>query len=78
MKDGFHVDAFGNGFWYKDNLLHREDGPAIEALEGDDEWYLNGKQVSEEEVMNRWNAIQEKKSLEQNIDSKKIPNKVKL
>ena len=32
-------------FYYKDpemNILHREDGPAIEYTDGDKEWWLNG------------------------------------
>ena len=33
--------------------LHREDGPAIEYDDGDKEWWLNGKQVTEEEVMHK-------------------------
>jgi len=29
--------------WYLDELLHREDGPAIEYTNGDKYWWLNGK-----------------------------------
>ena len=29
--------------WYKDNVLHRVDGPAIEYFNGDEEWYFEGK-----------------------------------
>jgi hypothetical protein len=34
-----------NGFkrYYKNNLLHREDGPALEYANRDKFWYLNGK-----------------------------------
>jgi len=32
--------------------LHREYGPAIERAGGDKEWWLNGKRVTEDEVMN--------------------------
>jgi len=33
-----------NGYkeWWLNNLLHREDGPAIEHINGDREYYLNG------------------------------------
>ena len=33
----------GSKYWYKNNHLHREDGPAIEHACGDKQWYLNGK-----------------------------------
>jgi hypothetical protein len=29
--------------WRLDRQLHREDGPAIEWIDGRKEWYLNGK-----------------------------------
>ena len=30
-------------YWYCNNLLHREDGPAIEYLDGDKFWFSYGK-----------------------------------
>ncbi len=33
----------GDKFWYVNNKLHREDGPAIEKSNGTKEWYINGK-----------------------------------
>jgi len=35
---------YGNIFWYKKgtNILHREDGPAIEYADGEKRWYQNG------------------------------------
>jgi len=33
--------------------LHRVDGPAREWADGDKEWYLNGKRLSEEEFNKR-------------------------
>jgi hypothetical protein len=44
-------DTFGNKFWYLKGKLHREDGPAIEYADGDKSWWLNGEEVTEEEVM---------------------------
>ena len=41
MKNGVIVDVWGDKWWYKDGLLHREDGPAIERANGDKSWYLN-------------------------------------
>jgi hypothetical protein len=33
----------GNRFWYLNDILHREDGPAVEFTNGDKFCYLNGK-----------------------------------
>ena len=46
---GIHYRA-----WYIDGRLHRKDGPAVRIRNGSfstDKWYLNGKEVTEEEVM---------------------------
>jgi hypothetical protein len=43
QKDGLFVDPYGDKFYYLNNRLHREDGPAIEFVGGDTVWYLNGK-----------------------------------
>ena len=32
-----------NFYYLKNNIFHREDGPAIEWANGKKEWYLNGK-----------------------------------
>ena len=37
------IDTDGTRFWYLNNMLHREDGPAIEYAGGDKFWYLNDK-----------------------------------
>ena len=33
----------GTKLWYKNDELHRLDGPAIEWFNGDKSWYQNGK-----------------------------------
>lgn len=33
----------GNKFWFKNDKIHREDGPAVEYANGYREWRLNGK-----------------------------------
>ena len=43
MKDGKHTNPFGNEFWYKDDILHREDGPAVTFSNGDEEWWSYGR-----------------------------------
>ena len=42
----------GTQWWYKNDELHREDGPAVIYADGTKRWFLNGKQVTEAEVMN--------------------------
>ena len=48
MKQGLIIDVFGDKRWYKDDLYHREDGPAIEVCEGYKSWYINGKRHRED------------------------------
>ena len=46
----YQVEVNENGtFWKLNGNLHREDGPAIEYANGTKEWWLNGKQYTEEE-----------------------------
>ena len=47
------VYADGDKFWYLNDKLHREDGPAAEYVDGDKEWWLNGEEVTEEEHKKR-------------------------
>ncbi len=40
-----NVSSFGT-FWYKDpemKIRHREDGPAMEWINGDKSWWIDGK-----------------------------------
>ena len=37
------VDRFGAKKWHFAGVLHREDGPAIEKVNGDKYWWFNGK-----------------------------------
>jgi hypothetical protein len=45
MKNGKHVDIFGDKLWYLNGKLHREDGPAWECTNRAKYWYLNDKQL---------------------------------
>lgn len=38
----YMVEHQSSRVWYKENLLHREDGPAIERINGDKGWFVNG------------------------------------
>ena len=43
----------GDKEWFLNGQLHRDDGPAVEYADGPErEWFLNGKEVTEQEVMN--------------------------
>ena len=42
MKNGMHVDRWGNKRWYLNGWLHREDGPAYEGASSYKAWYKNG------------------------------------
>ena len=46
MQPYIRTDRGGNKFYYKDKamtIFHREDGPAVEYVNGDKYWYTNGK-----------------------------------
>ena len=43
------VDDYGKQQWYRNNKLHREDGPAIIYSDGEKKWYLEGKDYREED-----------------------------
>jgi len=40
-------ETYGNGDkrWYLNGERHREDGPAVELVDGSKEWYLDDKRV---------------------------------
>lgn len=48
MKQGKIIDEDGTEYWFKNNLLDREDGPAIISKDGSEYWYKNGKQHRKE------------------------------
>ena len=41
MKNGRYVE-YGKIKWYKDDVLHREDGPAVEYASGTKMWFIYG------------------------------------
>ena len=54
MKEQYiHIDDHGNKFYYSDKemtvrLRHREDGPAIEWVDGSKAWFINGERHRED------------------------------
>ena len=52
-KNGPAVITRYYNLWYKNGIIHREDGPAVEWHHGSKEFYLDGKQYSEREYLRR-------------------------
>ena len=44
MRNGLIVYKDGTKRWYKDDKIHREDGPAVKFADGTKEWFKDGKQ----------------------------------
>jgi len=60
MKNGLIVNEFGTKCYYLNNLLHREDGPAIECANGNKSYWINDIIFYEQDY---WNEIKRRKSL---------------
>jgi hypothetical protein len=43
MKNGLIIDEYGNKRWYKNDLLHRTDGPAFISVNRHQVWYFENK-----------------------------------
>jgi hypothetical protein len=43
MKNGLHIDLWGNKKYYLNDKFHREEGPAWINSIGHKEWYIHGK-----------------------------------
>ena len=67
QPDGPVTDTTGNKRWYKDDKLHRLDGPAVKWTNGAKEWYINGKQLTEKE----FNEYIKKQEISKEIQSHK-------
>jgi hypothetical protein len=49
MKSKLTIDKLGNKFWkLPSGKRHREDGPAVEFVNGSKAWYINGKRHRED------------------------------
>ena len=46
--DGLHIEK-GCKYWYLNDQLHREDGPALESDNGYRSWYIYGVKYEPEE-----------------------------
>jgi hypothetical protein len=56
----YNVKVYDNGDrgWRHNGELHRLDGPAVEGADGYKAWYIEGKQLTEEEFNNRNNKVE--------------------
>jgi len=54
MNHHVKVDVYGNKRYYVNNVLHREDGPAVEYANGDKWWYKNGELHREDGPALEW------------------------
>ncbi len=45
---GLNLNQLNDKSYYKNKLIHREDGPSIENANGSKEYYKNGIKISEE------------------------------
>jgi hypothetical protein len=52
----YTVKVFDDGskYWYQNDKLHREDGPAVEWADGSKYWYLNGERHREDGPAMEW------------------------
>ena len=53
------IDKDGNKFYFKDkemDIFHREDGPALEFLDGYKVWYIDGKFHREDGPAIEWRS----------------------
>jgi len=41
--DSIEIDMYGDKYWYRDGVMHRDDGPAIEFANGSKVWRVHGK-----------------------------------
>jgi hypothetical protein len=45
MKNGLIIDGWGNKYYYLNDQLHRENGPAFEDIVGNKLWYYHGQYI---------------------------------
>lgn len=67
--------------WFKHGMMHRDDGPAVILMRNEiksEKWFLNGKETTENEVKERWHAMQEKKQLDNIVKNQDLKNKIKI
>ena len=53
------VNKIGETFWKLNGKRHREDGPAIEYADGEEQWYLNGVKLTKEQHKIKTSSIKD-------------------
>jgi hypothetical protein len=53
-RNGLYIDEFGDKRWYKDDLWHRQNGPAVEYAGGSKIWIINGLWHREDGPAAKW------------------------
>ena len=46
MKPICRINDYGDKYWWLGDQLHREDGPAVECVDGFKAWFYQGKQIN--------------------------------
>jgi hypothetical protein len=78
LKNGRYANENGTVTWFKDGVLHREDGPAVEFTDGRKYWWLNDVELTEEEF-NQWLSKKElNERLTEQLEVKPTGKKVKI
>ena len=54
MDHDIRINEYGDKRYYVNNVLHREDGPAVENVNGNKYWYKNGKRHREDGPAIEW------------------------
>ena len=49
MNNDIKTGSYGTKYYYVNNVLHREDGPAIESSNGTKYWYLEDELLTKKE-----------------------------
>lgn len=55
-----YVDANGTKYWSLNDKFHREDGPAVEYVDGTKRWFFKDEEVTWKEVFRNANGDLEK------------------
>ena len=69
LLNGCVVGLSNSKQWFKDDLLHREDGPATEFSSGYQQWYLEGVHfgVGSNGFWNLWDQLTDKQRANPNL-----------
>jgi hypothetical protein len=66
------IYKIGTKEWLQNGLLHRDDGPAVERYNGEKSYYINGKQLTEQEFHERMQSKTEISDIKTLENSEKL------